>query len=168
MLNRFSYSLVVVAGLAIPLAAHAKIRVGDRAAEISRLHDGAGKTLSLRAMRDQIVVISFGASWCPPCKKELPALEKIAERLKGQPVKFIAVNIATELAKGKRFVHEVGLHLVHALYDPQGAIIKNYDPPKMPTTYIIRRGVVVHMHAGFSKGDEKGLRRVINQQLAKR
>ena len=71
-------SFALVALLATP--ALAGVKQGDRAAEFVQVVDGSGKALSLKRFKDQVVVVTFGASWCEPCKKELPAYEKLAQK----------------------------------------------------------------------------------------
>jgi len=153
--------------LAAPGTADAKVRTGDRAAEFVKVTDKNGKRLKLRKYKKGVVVLTFGASWCPPCKEELPALEKLAAKY-GSSVTFIAVNIDNDRAKGKQFMRKVGLKRVLGAYDPQHSTVDTWEPPAMPTTFVISRGVVKHMHKGFRKGDGKKLAKAIDKELAKR
>lgn len=147
----------------------AGVKQGDRAAEFVRVVDASGKGVSLKTLRDQVVVLTFGASWCEPCRKELPAYEKLAQRYKQRraPVVFIAVNIDNEPSKGKKFMSQAGLRVVRAAYDAQKSTVESYDPPKMPSTFIIHRGIVKHVHAGYSAGDEQKLAAIIDRELAR-
>lgn len=169
-LSMTSYSVAVAALFAVLVrmpAANAEIRKGDRAAEFVQVKDRAGKRVSLKKFKDRVVVLTFGASWCAPCKKELPALEKLAAGYQGKKVVFMAVNIDTEPDKGEQFMKQAGLKRVLALFDPKGSTIQSYDPPKMPTTFVISRGIVKHLHGGFSAGDEKKIGGAIDAELAK-
>lgn len=168
VLRRAVLAATAVASLlvAAPLAG-AEVRKGDRAADFVQVVDGAGKRVSLKSFRDQVVVVTFGASWCEPCKRELPAMEKLARRYQKQRARvvFLAVNIDNEIAKGKRFMQQAGLRAVRAIFDSQKSTVESYDPPKMPSTFIIRGGVVRHVHAGFSAGDEAAIGAAIDGQL---
>ena len=148
-------------------SATAGVKQGDRAVDFVQVVDASGKMVSLKKFRDQVVVITFGASWCVPCKKELPALEKLAQKYqkRGAPVVFIAVNIDSEVSKGKKFMSNAGLRNVRAVYDRQKSTVESYDPPKMPSTFVIRRGIVKHVHAGYASGDESKLATVIDREL---
>jgi thiol-disulfide isomerase/thioredoxin len=157
-------SLAVVLAIA-PSALFAGIRKGDRAAEFVAVTTEDGKRFSLKKHKKAVVVLTFGASWCEPCKKELPALEKLAAKYDGKNVIFLAVNIDTDRTKALQFMKKAGLKRVHALYDPKGSTIKSYDPPKMPTTFIISRGIVKHLHGGYSNGDENKIGSVIDAEL---
>ena len=166
--SRFSLGLVLFTALALLApAARAEVRKGDRAAEFVQVVDSSGKRVWLKSFRERVVVVTFGASWCEPCKRELPAMEKLARRYqqKRAPVVFFAVNIDTELAKGKKFMQQAGLRAVRAIYDSRKSTVESYDPPKMPSTFIIRGGVVRHVHAGFATGDETALAAAIDREL---
>lgn len=166
--SRFALSFLVVAAIAGGGgAASAEIRKGDRAAEFVQVVDAAGRRVSLKSFRDRVVVMTFGASWCEPCKRELPAMEKLARRYeqRGAGVVFLAVNIDNELAKGKKFMQQAGLRAVRGIYDSKKSTVESYDPPKMPSTFIIRGGVVRYVHAGFTPGDEASLAAAIDREL---
>ncbi len=164
-MRRSILSLGMLLALAAPAAAG--VKQGDRAADFVAVVDASGKAVSLKAYKDKVVVITFGASWCEPCKKELPAYEKLAQKYqkRGSAVVFIAVNIDSELAKGKKFMSQAGLRAVRAAYDKQKSTVESYDPPKMPSTFVIRRGIVKHVHAGYASGDENALASVIDREL---
>lgn len=156
--------------LAAP-SAHAEVRSGERAADLVGVKDARGRAVNLKAYRGKWVVLTFGASWCKPCKKELPAYEKLARRLAaaGKPVVFVAVNIDSDKQAGKKFMKQAGLKVVRAGYDPAGSSAKLYDPPTTPSTFVIGpRGIVRKLHEGFRGGDDKDLESFLNAQLAKK
>src|SRR5438105_1650812 len=61
-----------------------------------RLRGTDGKTYDLASMRGQVVLVSFGATWCEPCKEELKALEQLKKEYKDKPVTFLWVDIESE------------------------------------------------------------------------
>lgn len=147
--------------------AQAKVREGDRAAELTAVVTKKGKKLRLAQHKKSVVVITFGASWCAPCKKELPAFEKLARKYKGKNVVFIAVNVDDERSNGETFMRRAGLKRVIQAFDTRKSAVKSYDPPTMPTTYIVRKGIVRHMHKGYRGGDDKKLDKIIGAELGK-
>ena len=148
--------------------AHADVKAGDRAAEFVAVKDGRGRRLKLRKYRGKLVVVTFGASWCKPCKKELPAWDKLARKYKRKGVVFIAVNIDKDVKKGKAFMKAAKLEAMIAAYEPSGGTVESYDPPTMPTTYVVdTRGLVRHRHAGYRSGDAKKLTATLDKLLAK-
>lgn len=145
--------------------AEAKVRKGDRAVDFVAVKDGSGKRVSLKSYKNQVVVLTFGASWCKPCSKELPAYEKLAKTYDKKKVVFIAVNIDSNVSKGKAFMKKAGVKAMLGLYDPKSSTVESYDPPTMPSTFVIKKGVVKHVHAGFRQGDTAALKKVIDKNL---
>jgi thiol-disulfide isomerase/thioredoxin len=110
-------------------------------------------------MAGKWVLFTFGASWCGPCAKELPAWDKIAPKFSGK-VLFVAVNINNKVEEGRKFVDSLKLSHVFPVFmpDEQSAAIKAYDPERMPSTFVIDpNGVVQYVHYGYDKGDEQKL-----------
>ena len=172
MLNSFLRPLVCIALVgALSIAdsssneAEAKVRAGDRAKSFVSVKDGKGKNFKLKSYKDRVVVLTFGASWCKPCKKELPAFEKLAKKYDKKKVIFVAVNIDSNLAKGKAFAKKAGLSKVVAVYDPKSSTVESYQPPTMPSTFIIKKGIVKHVHAGYRDGDIAKLAKRINKEI---
>ncbi|MEM9490127.1 MAG: TlpA disulfide reductase family protein [Myxococcota bacterium] len=161
-------ALGLAAALVLPADALAGVGVGDRAVELSSAKDQRGKRVKLKSYRGKIVVITFGASWCKPCKKELPAWDKLAGKYKNKGVVFVAVNIDKDLSKGKAFMKKAKLKHMRAVYDPSGAAADSYEPPTMPSTYVIDgRGLVRSVHRGYRSGDAKKLARELDTLLSK-
>lgn len=164
-------ALLIALSLLIAGPALAEVGVGDRAPELVKAKDGAGKRVRLKGHRGKIVILTFGASWCKPCKRELPAWEKLARtyRDKGAEVVFLAVNIDKKRDKGEAFMKAAKLKAMRAVYEPSGGTVDTYEPPTMPTTYVIDgRGLVRYRHAGYRAGDENELASKIDRLLSKR
>ncbi len=160
-------SAVVALALFAPPAA-AEVSVGDRATEFRQVQDGDGDAVSLREQRGDVVVVTFGASWCAPCEAELPALESLASHYaeRDADVAFFAVNVDRELAKGRAFMNGFDFEHVEPVFDPRSATARLYAPPAMPSTYIIdQRGLVRVVHQGYERGDERRIRRAVDSLL---
>jgi cytochrome c biogenesis protein CcmG/thiol:disulfide interchange protein DsbE len=103
----------------------------------------------LADLRGKVVVLDFFASWCEPCKKELPELEKLHRELSPSGVLFIGINLDREQANAVEMVKRFGLTF-KVLLDPEGKVAELYDPPKMPSTYVIdKAGVLRFVNEGF-------------------
>ena len=145
-------------------SAMAKVKRGDRAAELGNVRDGRGRKVKLRSLRGKVVVLTFGASWCAPCKRELPAWDKLSKKYSKKEVVFVAVNIDNSKARGKKFVRDLGVKHMVVGYDPGKGTADTYDPPTMPTTYVIdKKGIVRDVHSGYRRGDSKKLAAVIEK-----
>lgn len=93
--------LGVIAGLSILSlcllpAARAQAPTAQAADYSIKLRGTDGKTYDLQSMRGQVLLVSFGATWCQPCKEELRALEQLKNEYKDKPVKFFWVSIEPE------------------------------------------------------------------------
>lgn len=155
-------ALGLVAGGA-SLAAADGAGVGSRAPELdSSTKTVRGKKFRLKALRGQWVLVTFGASWCKPCKAELPAWDKLAAEYEGK-VKFVAVNIDNDRKKADRFLKKMKLRNMTVVFSPEGKTTSadSYvggDDPKFPTTFVIDpKGVIRHVHREYHPGDAKKL-----------
>ncbi len=97
--------------------------------------DLQGKAWDLAALRGRAVLVNFWATWCAPCKEEMPALQTLAE-LEGERLAVLAVNAHEPLPRVRRYVQSTGLTLP-VLPDPQGAITRAWGVTVFPTTVLI-------------------------------
>lgn len=106
----------------------------------------AGETFTLSELRGP-VVLNFWATWCPPCRAELPELQAASERLAGQ-VAIIGVNQAEAPADVGAFVAGLGLSFPMPL-DARGEASRLYAVRSLPTTFFIdRQGIIRHIQVG--------------------
>ncbi len=149
---------VLVLLVAFASVAHAEVKQGDHFVELDA-KTAAGKKFRLKDMAGKWVLYTFGASWCEPCRKELPAWDKVAPKLAGK-VLFVAVNINNDAAEGKQFMDSLKLRHVFPVYlpDENSPAMKAYDPSRMPSTFVIDpQGVVRLVKYGYHAGDEASL-----------
>lgn len=112
------------------------------------LNDIAGKTFRLRDLRGKIVIINFWATWCEPCKFEMPVFEELFSKPQNQ-VQILAVNFDEPRPKVQEFVEEFQLSFP-VLLDPGGAVQKLYRVLGYPTTFILNEeGIVRYHHIGL-------------------
>jgi thiol-disulfide isomerase/thioredoxin len=151
--------ITTVAVLALSTApAFAEIKQGDHAAELDAIAAN-GKHFRLKDMAGKWVLFTFGASWCQPCHKELPAWDKIAPKFAGKLL-FVAVNINNNADEGKAFIKSLGLKHFFPVFlpDENAPALKAYDPDKMPSTFVIDpQGNIRLIEYGYNTGDEDKL-----------
>ncbi len=147
-------------------SASAGQQAGKPAADFS-LSDASQKTIKLGELRGKVVLIDFWASWCEPCLRELPELEKLHKQLAGRGVVVIGINIDRERKNADELIARLKLSFP-SLYDPKGQVAELYDPPKMPTSYVVdQQGVVRLVSEGFAgAADIAKLKTTIEQLLA--
>lgn len=113
--------------------------VGFRAPEFE-LPTPQGKQISLSELRGQAVIINLWASWCPPCREEMPALQEVYESYHDQGLEILAVNATNQddLTAAVEFSNQLGLAFP-ILLDSDGEVSRLYRLQSLPTTYFIGR-----------------------------
>lgn len=110
--------------------------------------DGDG-TIRLDSLRGNVVVINFWASWCNPCKKEMPRLEQAWQRYRGRGVTFIGVNTTDFTGDAQRFVERYRVTFPN-VRDANGRVLAKYGGLPIPWTYFVARdGRIV----GYIRGE---------------
>jgi thiol-disulfide isomerase/thioredoxin len=151
-------TLICAIVVAVALPARAEVKQGDHFVELDA-KTAAGKKFRLKDMAGKWVLFTFGASWCEPCHKELPAWDKISPKFSGK-VLFVAVNINNKMEDGKQFLDSLRLKHMFPVFmpDENSPAMKTYDPDRMPSTFVIDpTGVVRVVQYGYDKGDEDKL-----------
>lgn len=109
----------------------------------------SGKNIKLSELRGQVVLLNFWATWCTPCKEELPYFNHLYAKYKSVGLKVLAINIDKVRSKAVRMSSALGLTFP-VLLDPAGKVSGLYRIRSMPTTYIVARdGTIRHIHWGF-------------------
>ncbi len=138
---------------------------GTRAPAIGLKHRG-GKLLNLEELRGKVVLVDFWASWCAPCKEELPVLEKLHNQYKAKGLVIVGINIDNDAANMEDFLRRQKLSFT-IVPDSKREVAARYEPAKMPSSYLIdKKGIVRHVHAGFKKGDAASIEAEIKALLA--
>lgn len=96
----------------------------------------AGEPISLEALRGRPVVLNFWATWCGPCRVEMPALQRASERYAGDGLTILAVNAMEPADRVTGFMEELGLTFP-AVLDPDGEILDLYGVRVFPTTIVV-------------------------------
>jgi thiol-disulfide isomerase/thioredoxin len=151
-------TVIVLASLLFVGVADAEVKKGDHFVELDA-KTASGKHFRLKDMAGKWVLYTFGASWCEPCHKELPAWDKVAPKFAGK-VLFVTVNINNKEAEGKEFVDSLKLKHLFPVFlpDENSPALKAYDPDRMPSTFVVDpKGVIQLVQYGYSKGDEDQL-----------
>jgi thiol-disulfide isomerase/thioredoxin len=108
-----------------------------------------GKTVRLGDLRGRVIFLNFWATWCPPCREEMPAMQALAADLEKEGLVVLAVNYEESAEVAEAFVRETGLTLP-VLLDGDGAVARRYRVPGLPASYFVdRRGALVGTVLGF-------------------
>jgi peroxiredoxin len=107
-----------------------------------------GKPVRLSDHRGQVVLLNFWATWCIPCLEEMPALDRLNQRLQGKPFRILAVDLQEPAEKVQQFAKAKG-YSFDLVLDPAGEISHHYGVLRIPVTYVIDpRGFVIRRAQG--------------------
>ena len=114
----------------------------------------ADKKLSLSDLRGQVVMINFWASWCGPCRQEMPLLDKLYARYKPMGFTLLGVNVEPDPTLATGFLDKTPVTFP-ILLDKDSSVSKLYQVAGMPSTVIVdRKGNLRWVHKGYKPGDE--------------
>ena len=106
----------------------------------------------LSAHQGEVVYIDFWASWCGPCVKSFPWMNKIQQQYKQQGFTVISINLDADKAKASQFLINNPASFA-VIYDSKGSIAKHFSIQGMPTSMLINReGEITYRHSGFFTG----------------
>jgi peroxiredoxin len=113
------------------------LKPGDGArAPALKLKDLEGREHALEAYRGKVVLVNFWATWCEPCKEEMPSIERLRRSLEGRPFAVLAVNLAEPDARVQAFLARVPLGFP-VLMDRDAAAAKAWKARMLPATFIV-------------------------------
>ncbi|MBA2321501.1 MAG: TlpA family protein disulfide reductase [Deltaproteobacteria bacterium] len=159
-----SWTAALIVGFALSSPALA----ADKASDFT-LRDLAGQEVRLAEQAGKVVVLSFWATWCGPCKEEMPHLSKMYNEKKaaGLVVLSISTDDARSASKVKPFIEKMG-YTFPVLLDRESTVIGAYNPSKtLPFTVIVdRQGNIAHVASGYNPGDEVAIAQKVDALLA--
>jgi peroxiredoxin len=136
------------------LSAWANAAVTQEPAPAFSLPDRTGRTVSLDEFKGQVVLINFWASWCGPCRQEMPLLEELHQRYASLGFTLLGINVEEDSALADNFLQSMPVNFP-ILFDQTNSVSKAYDVIAMPTTVILdREGLVRFVHYGYEAGYE--------------
>ena len=138
---------------------------GARLPEIG-LQSLAGKRVDAAALKGKVVLVDFWASWCAPCKQEMPVLERLYQKYKDRGLVIVGVSVDQEATNVGGFLKQlkVSFPIVH---DKSHDVANRFHPPRMPSSYVAdRNGVVRYVHGGFRAGDDAAIEKELTTLLA--
>ncbi len=142
----------VALGFCLSLAASAEDVSGP--APNFTLKDAVGGAVSLSDLQGRVVMINFWASWCGPCRQEMPLLEAIYQKYEPLGFTLLGVNVEENSSDGQAWLAERPVSFP-VLYDPANGVSKLYDVIAMPSTVLIdRQGNLRYLHHGYKPGYE--------------
>jgi len=130
------------------------------------LRDLAGQEVRLSALRGKVVLVNFWATWCPPCREEIPSMGRLNSAMAGKPFRMLAVSVDEGGKKAvEGYFAKAGVTLP-ALLDSDGAVGKRYGITGVPETFVIDgKGVILKKVVGPLEWDHPEVIRFLNEVM---
>lgn len=134
--------------------------------------DRDGKTVDLAALRGKVVIVTFWASWCHYCLKELPALNSVQEQSGDKFLKIIAVNVQDEMADYRAMMKQMRDYKLAMTRDRDGDIAAGFGVKSYPNLWMIDpQGRIAGHHVGYGEDSLEEIideiKRLLNEELAR-
>ncbi|CAD5374968.1 TlpA family protein disulfide reductase [Rubrivivax sp. A210] len=127
------------------------------------LRGADGRNLRLAEQRGQVVLVNFWASWCGPCRQEMPQLNRLYDKYRSAGFLMLGVNIDDDARLGTATATRWGVKFP-VLLDAEKTVTRQYDLGSMPATVLIDRdGRVRYLHRGYREGAEEAYERQIRE-----
>jgi thiol-disulfide isomerase/thioredoxin len=121
-----------------------------------QLSGRGGKVINLSQLKGQVVMINFWATWCGPCRQEMPLLEDIYKKYKPMGFTMLAVNVEPDSQAAEAWLGKLAKPVSFPVaFDTDSKVSKLYKVAGMPSTvFVDRKGNIRVMHKGYKPGDE--------------
>ena len=124
-----------------------------------------GPNLRLQEQRGRVVLVNFWATWCGPCRKEIPHLNKLAEKYRASGFVLLGINVDDDVHNAADVAAKLGIKFP-VLLDTDKKVSHLYDLSTMPSTVVIdRNGRVRYLHRGYLDGYEDTYDKQIRELL---
>ena len=147
---------ILLISLLLPLATATGITglAGQPAPDFA-LKSITGENLRLSEFRGEVVMINFWATWCGPCRQEMPLLDELYQRYQKVGFQLLGINIDDDRRSAVKMVRVLGVGFP-VLLDERKDVSRLYDVDAMPATLLIdRTGIVRYVHHGYRSGYEQ-------------
>jgi len=140
--------------LVLSLAARADVIQPGAIGPEFQLHSASNTDLSLSELKGQVVLINFWASWCGPCRQEMPVLDQLYKKYRPAGFTLLGVNVEPKSADAVGFLKSTPVSFP-ILFDTDSKVSRLYEVSGMPSTVILdRTGKVRYVHHGYRPGEE--------------
>jgi len=130
---------------------------GRPAAADFDLKDPDGKSVRLADFRGRPLIVNFWATWCPPCRKEMPSMQRAHEVVSGEGIGLIAINVGEDADTVAQFLSDTRVAFPLPL-DETSAVVMSYPVRGLPTTFVLDpEGRIAYMAAGEREWDDPAL-----------
>lgn len=147
----------------LPPLAHTLTLQAPRPAPALKLKDIEGKSHDLAKLRGKVVLINFWATWCPPCRREMPSMERLAQRFRGQPFVVLAVDVGENPDTIEAFTSQLDTAPTFPiLLDTRSQVMRAWQVAGLPTTFLVdKAGRIVASAIGGREFDHPEIAKTV-------
>lgn len=157
--SRLFYAIFVSAVAAVSLSG------ATESAPDFTLKSTQGDNVRLSEHRGEVLLVNFWASWCGPCRQEMPLLDSLQQRYGKLGFNVVGVNVDKDSALANKLLKDIPVTFP-VLLDNTGAVSASYNVSAMPTTVLIDRdGNVRYLHKGYKPGYEQDYEQQIKELI---
>ncbi|MEY4764712.1 MAG: hypothetical protein RI907_1385 [Pseudomonadota bacterium] len=154
----------MAAVLCAPTVAFAAAAVNAAAPDFT-LRSAQGTNLRLQELRGKVVLVNFWATWCGPCRQEMPHLNRLHEKYGKSGFVLLGINVDDDPRKALSVAEELGIRFP-VLLDTDKKVSEAYGLQAMPSTFLVDRdGKLRHLHRGYLSGFEAQYEQQIRELL---
>ena len=169
MLSLLATPVVPVAAADLPPLSHSLTVQTPVPAPALVLKDLDGQSHDLSKLRGKVVLINFWATWCPPCRREMPSMERLSNALEGEPFVVLAVDVGEDRDTIETFTSQLDITPTFPiLLDADSRTLQAWKVAGLPSTFVIdRQGRIVASAIGGREFDHPQLVQAIRKLLGK-
>ncbi|MBK8186996.1 MAG: TlpA family protein disulfide reductase [Cellvibrio sp.] len=138
--------------------------IADEAPDFT-LPSNSGENLRLAELRGSVVMLNFWASWCGPCRQEMPLLDAMSQRYSAAGFVLLGIDVEEDNTDAKKIVKDLKISYP-ILFDTENKVSKLYSVETMPTTVMVdKKGKIRFINHGYKAGDENKYRDQIRELI---
>jgi thiol-disulfide isomerase/thioredoxin len=151
----------------LPPLSHSLTKLAPKTAPALKLEDLDGAVHDLAQHRGRVVLINFWATWCPPCRREMPSMERLSQALQGEAFSVLAVDVGEDADTIDAFTGQLDTELSFPiLLDSRSRTMQAWKVAGLPTTFLIdKRGRIVASAIGGREFDHPEIVKSIRDLL---
>jgi thiol-disulfide isomerase/thioredoxin len=169
MMGALLMTMVMTAFAAdLPALSHSLTKQATKTpAPVLALKDLDGQLHDLASLKGKVVLVNFWATWCPPCRREMPSMDRLARKLAGTPFAVLAVDIGEDADTIHTFISQLdATPSFPILLDPHARIMQTWKISGLPTTYLIDpQGRIAYSAVGGREFDHPEIERQVRALL---
>ena len=153
----------------LPPLSHSLTALEPSPAPELKFKDLEGRMHDLAELRGKVVLINFWATWCPPCRREMPSMERLAQALKGEPFVALAVDVGEDADTIEAFISQLDtMPTFPILLDTRARSMKAWKVAGLPTTFLVdKRGHIVSSAIGGREFDHPEIVKTVRELIRK-